>query len=312
MYDFLFGPVPSRRLGFSLGIDLVPKKVCSLNCVYCEVGKTTKLSTERRLYIPAEKITRELIHYFNHHPAPDYITFSGYGEPTLNSGLGRLIRFVKKRYPNVPVAVLTNGTLFSQKEVREELLAADLVLPSLDAATQNTFEQINVPASGLQIESIIEGLVKFRKEFSEEIWLEVFVLPGYNNDIYELDALKNAILKIQPNRVQLNTLDRPGRIEKLKAASGNELEGIRKYWNMENVEIIAKQQLRQNLQSDRSDMEQTILSTISRRPCTVDDLAQMLNTHVNEINKYLRTLESRKKISYARLKRGIFYRVSES
>lgn len=311
MYNFLFGPVPSRRLGFSLGVDLVPKKVCSLNCVYCEVGKTTKVTTERLFYIPPEKITSELIHYFNNNPVPDYITFSGYGEPTLNSGIGRLIRFIKKRHPKVPVAVLTNGTLLSREEVREELLAADVVLPSLDAATQNTFERINVPASGLHIQSIIEGIVKFRKEFSGKIWLEVFILPGYNNDVHELDTLKNAILEIQPDRVQLNTLDRPGRIENLKPAKGNELEAIRKYWNMDNVEIIAKQQQRQNLPSYRSDTEQTILSTIARRPCTIDDLAQILDTHVNEINKYLRIMEEQKKITHIRRKRGIFYMIAE-
>ncbi|MGC9356194.1 MAG: radical SAM protein, partial [Mariniphaga sp.] len=206
-YKYLFGPVPSRRLGMSLGVDLVPRKVCSLNCVYCEVGETTKLTTQRMNYIPATKITSELDHYFSNNPLPDYITFSGYGEPTLNAGIGEIIRYLKEKHPAIPVAVLTNGTLFSEARVRKELLMADLVLPSLDAATQACFEKINVPAQGLTIRDYINGLADFKKEFSGIIWLEVFILPGYNDSETELIALKKAIQKIGPDRIQLNTLD---------------------------------------------------------------------------------------------------------
>jgi len=135
--------VPSRRLGMSLGVDLIPKKVCSLDCVYCEVGHTTKLTTKRREYILYDKVTNELEHYFTNNPNPDYITFSGSGEPTLNSRIGDVLHFIKQKKPDVPVAVLTNGTLFNNKKVRDELLDADVVLPSLDAATENTFQKIN-------------------------------------------------------------------------------------------------------------------------------------------------------------------------
>ena len=113
MYKYIFGPVPSRRLGMSLGVDLVPHKVCSLDCVYCECGPTTKLTTDRKEYIPYEKITKELAHYFANNPDPDYITFSGSGEPTLNSRMGDVLEFIKEKKPNVPIAVLTNGTLLS-------------------------------------------------------------------------------------------------------------------------------------------------------------------------------------------------------
>ena len=134
MYKYLFGPVPSRRLGMSLGVDLVPKKVCSLDCVYCEVGHTTKLTTERKEYIPYDKVTSELEHYFANNPNPDYITFSGAGEPTLNSRIGDVLQFIKQIKPDIPLAVLTNGTLLSDKNVRDELMDANVVLPSLDAA----------------------------------------------------------------------------------------------------------------------------------------------------------------------------------
>lgn len=196
-YKYLFGPVPSRRLGMSLGVDLVPKKVCSFNCIYCEVGPTTKLTTERTEYIPSKKVITELSDYFATSPPPDYIIFSGYGEPTLNSAIGKIIQFIKKNQPDIPVAVLTNGTLFSLAEVRNELINADLVLPSLDAATQEIFEKINVPAKKLFIDEYIQGLVDFRKEFSGKIWLEIFIIPGYNGSVSELAELKKVILKIR-------------------------------------------------------------------------------------------------------------------
>jgi wyosine [tRNA(Phe)-imidazoG37] synthetase (radical SAM superfamily) len=307
MYKYLFGPVPSRRLGMSLGVDLVPKKVCSLNCVYCEVGSTTKLTTKRMEYIPYKKIVEELNNYFSSNPYPDYITFSGYGEPTLNSALGKIIEFIKEKHLNIPVAVLTNGTLFSIPEVRRELYKADLVLPSLDAATRQTFEKINMPAPGILIGDYVQGLVDFRKEFTGKIWLEIFILPGYNDSDEELKELKKAILKINPDRVQLNTLDRPGAVEGLRGASAEELNKIIELWQMGNAEIIAKVQERKNIASYRKDIESAILGTIARRPCTSYDLAQILGTHINEINKYLDTLESEKKIKHVRQERGIFY-----
>ena len=306
-YKYLFGPVPSRRLGMSLGVDLVPKKVCSLNCVYCEVGPTTKLTTKRLEYIPFRKNVTELSDYFATSPTPDYITFSGYGEPTLNSAIGKIIQFIKRNKPEIPVAVLTNGTMLSSTEVRNQLLDADLVLPSLDAATQQVFNKINVPAKGLDIDEYIQGLVDFRKEFTGKIWLEVFILPEYNDHETELTELKEAILKIKPDRIQLNTLDRPGRVENLQPASPEKLNSIVNFWNLQHVEIIAKAPERKNIAAYRKDVKSAILGTIARRPCTADDLAQILGSHINEINKYLETLESEQKIGHLRKERGVFY-----
>lgn len=309
-YKYLFGPVPSRRLGMSLGVDLVPRKVCSLNCVYCEVGETTKLTTQRKNYIPVSKITAELNHYFSNNPTPNYITFSGYGEPTLNAGLGEIVLYLKEKHPAIPVAVLTNGTLFSDARVRKELLMADLVLPSLDAATQTCFEKINVPAEGLNIKDCINGLANFKKEFHGLMWLEVFILPGYNDSEKELLQLKKAFQKIHPDRIQLNTLDRPGRIKDLQGATFKELKNILDFWQPDNAEIIANVKKREQLISYRTDLENAIIGTIARRPCTAEDLAQILGTHINEINKYLSVLEEKQKIEHTRQKRGIFYFLS--
>ncbi len=307
MYKYLFGPVPSRRLGMSLGVDLIPKKVCSLDCVYCEVGKTTKLTLERKEYVKFDKIKEELIHYFNNNPDPDYITFSGSGEPTLNIFIGEIIQFIKQKKPDIPIAVLTNGTLFYNKNIRKELLNADVILPSLDAATEDVFKKINRPIKDLNFNEYIKGLIDFRKEFKGKIWLEIFILPGYNDDENELTELKNMILKIKPDSVQLNTLDRPGTLPNLVSATKQELEKIVNFFNLDNVEIIAISQKRKNLQSYRNDKESAIIETIERRPCTLEDLSEILGLHINEINKYLDVLESDNKIEAIRQDRGIFY-----
>jgi wyosine [tRNA(Phe)-imidazoG37] synthetase (radical SAM superfamily) len=309
MYKYLFGPVPSRRLGMSLGVDLVPRKVCSLDCVYCEVGKTTLLTSIRKEYILYSKVKNELLNYFKTNPDPDYITFSGSGEPTLNIYIGEVLKFVKKHKPNIPVAVLTNGTLFFDAHVRKSILEADIVLPSLDAATKDVFNKINRPAEDLNIEMVIEGLIKFRKEFAGKIWLEILILPGYNDSLNELAEMKKAILKIKPDSVQLNTLDRPGTVQGLRGATRQELKSIVEFLDLDNVEIIAASPQRKKIQAYRNDIENTILETISRRPCTIEDIIEILGIHISEINKYLDVLEADGKIESVKQDRGIFYKL---
>ena len=311
-YKHLFGPVPSRRLGMSLGIDLIPHKICSLNCVYCECGQTTKLTSERREYVPVEDVLGELTDYLSNNPDPEYITFSGAGEPTLHSHLGSVIESVKKLRPQIPVAVLTNGSLFSDPMVRKELMLADVVLPSLDAATDQAFRRINRPAGKFTIDEYIQGLMDFRNEYEGELWLEVLILPGYNDDADNILALKEALIKIDPHRIQLNTLDRPGTMDGLKAATWAELEKIAGQWGLDNVEIIAPAQERQKVKSYRTDTESAILETISRRPCTLKDLEKILGLHMNEINKYLGVLEESGEIETTQQARGTFYQLVKS
>ena len=309
MYKHIFGPVPSRRLGMSLGVDMVPKKVCSLNCVYCEVGPTTRLTSERKPYVPAKDIIRELHDYFQTQDNPDFITFSGYGEPTLNSEIGEIFDYLKREKPEVPIAVLTNGTLLYEKEVRDAIMKADLVLPSLDSATEEGFVKINHPVKTISLRQYVEGLVTFRKEFAGQIWLEIFILPGYNDSITELDALKKELLRIKPDRIQLNTLDRPGTVPGLRSATRQELQSIIDHWKIPNVEIIAAVLERTKMVSYRKDVENVIIETINRRPCTLDDLSKILGLHVNELNKYLDALEASGKVHTERQDRGLFYMI---
>jgi len=311
MYKHLFGPVPSRRLGMSLGVDLVPHKVCSLNCVYCECGASTELTTERKEYVSYNEIITELNDFFKNNPKPDYITFSGAGEPTLNIHIGKVIDYIKSNFKNIPIAVLTNGSLLINKQVQEELLNADLILPSLDAATNLAFKKIDRPSNTLNIEDYINGLIEFSEIFTGDLWLEIMILPGFNDDIENLSLLKEAIIKIKPKKIQLNTLDRPGVIDNIRAASRIELQNIIDLWKIPNIEIIASSAKRKDNKSFRKDTENAILETISRRPCTLEDLVKILGLHVNEINKYLDVLDSDNKIDVSRQERGIFYQIKK-
>ena len=307
MYKHLFGPIPSRRLGMSLGVDLVPGKVCTLNCVYCEVGKTTNLTTERKEYSSIQEIERELVRYLDNNPAPDHITITGSGEPTLNSKLGAFIDFVKKIRSDIPIAVLTNGTLLYDPQVRKELLKADIILPSLDGATKEAFLKIDRPNSTLNLKEYIDGLAAFRKEFRGEIWLEVFIIPGYNDDEKNLIAFKKAFEKIKPDSIQLNTLDRPGLVRNIRAATRVELQRIIDFWRLDNVTIIAAAPKRKNIVAYRRDAETAILDTLARRPCTIDDLANILGIPEADIHKYLDVLIYEKKIKTTKGNRGVFY-----
>ncbi len=312
MYKHLFGPVPSRRLGMSLGVDLIPHKICSLNCVYCECGATTSLTHERKEYVPVDEVYSELKDFFKTNPDPDYLTFSGAGEPTLHKHIGEVIAFLKELRPEIPVAVLTNGTLFGDPEVREELMLADVVLPSLDAATDLALRRINRPRRELKASGYIKGLIEFRREFKGEIWLEILILPGYNDGEENLMALKEAIRKINPDRIQLNTLDRPGTVEGLLPARMSQLQEIASFFDLDKVEIIAPPEERNQVKSYRTDVESAILETIARRPCTLADLEKILGLHINEINKYLGVLEEAGKLESVQQERGVFYQVRNS
>jgi wyosine [tRNA(Phe)-imidazoG37] synthetase (radical SAM superfamily) len=306
---YLFGPVPSRRLGVSLGVDLVPHKVCSLNCVYCEVGRTTNLTIARREYVPIAEVIQELEAYLSLDPDLDFVTFSGQGEPTLNSGLGQVIDFIKDNYPPYQVAVLTNGTLFWDEKVRAEVMRADVLLPDLDAVSELAFLKVNRPAKELEIGRIIEGLIKLRQEFQGKIYLELFLVPGLNDTETELTLLKETIGKIKPDIIQLNTLDRPGTESWVRPLSREKLEEILGFFAPLPVEIVANPQSRKKIQSFHQDISDQILETIKRRPSTDKDLGAILGLHPNELNKYLSDLIAAGKIETEELARGVFFKI---
>ncbi len=307
MYKYLFGPVPSRRLGMSLGVDLVTHKICSLDCIYCECGRTTELTVDRKEYVSHDAVIGELKMYFKQNPDPDYITFSGSGEPTLSSRIGDVISWIKDNKPGVRIAVLTNGTLLCHREVRDALLPADLVMPSLDAAVFTAFQRINRPCAGIDLDQYIKGIADFKKVYTGKLALEILILPGVNDSLEDLQALKSACEIILPDVIQLNTLDRPGAVADISPATHERLLEIESFLGKDRVEIIAAAVKRKGTKAYRKDMESAILETIHRRPCTPEDLASILGTHINDINKYLSVLELEGTIESLRQERGVFY-----
>ncbi|MCF7975645.1 MAG: radical SAM protein [Phycisphaerae bacterium] len=204
----VFGPVPSRRLGLSLGIDLVPYKVCSLDCVYCQIDRTTEKSLTRKAYVDIQTILDQLKARLADGVKADVISLTGSGEPTLNTGLGDLIDGIRT-LTSIPIAIITNSTLLNDPEVRTQCAKADMILPSLDAVLPEAYARVNRPCESLTVQALIQGLVDFRAQFSGQIWLEIFLVEGLNTDPDHLDALKLAIERIAPDRVQLNTAVRP-------------------------------------------------------------------------------------------------------
>ncbi len=283
---YVFGPVPSRRLGRSLGLDITPYKTCTFDCVYCQLGRTTNRTVQRKEYVPKDLVLSELRGFLDEIEGDiDYITFAGSGEPTLHSRIGEMIDAIKAM-TDIPVAVITNGSLLFREDVRSDLLNADLVLPSLDAATEPAFRAVNQPHESLEIKRVIQGIEMFRKEFNGKFWLEIMIVKGMNDGIYEIKALLDAVSRIDPDRVQLNTVVRPS-AEDVEAAGRDEMMRIRERFG-ENAEIIAD--VRIGVRAD-------ILPLLQRRPLTMDEISDALQVHRNEAAKYLRELVERGEVA---------------
>ena len=284
----IFGPVPSRRLGFSLGIDVIPYKTCSFDCVYCQLGKTTRKTVERREYVSQKVVLNEVEQVLKQGRKIDYITFSGSGEPTLNSQIGQMIHEIKKM-TSLPVAVLTNGSLLFQAKLREELYQADLVIPSLDAASQEVLLKVNRPHFSLKIDEIIRGIKEFCRKFTGEVWLEIMLVEGINDTEEEIEKLASTLSEIDLDRVQLNTVIRPPAEEFARPVNLARLKEVKNIFG-KKCEIIVEVE-RTHQKSFKKDISEAIQTMIKRRPVTLEDLCQSLGLHRNEVIKYVESLE---------------------
>ena len=209
-HDIVFGPILSRRLGRSLGIDPVMRNICCQDCIYCEAGKTEILTLKRDEYVPLDNIISELDKVLKDSPELDYITFSGLGEPTLNLKIGDVIRHLKKNYPQHPVCLLTNGMLLGDPQVQQDVADVDLVIPSLDASNAEEFARINRPGSEMDFDTFITGLAHFTHIFKGKIYLELFIVPGINDSDESIARFAEIIRTMRLDKIQLNALDRPG------------------------------------------------------------------------------------------------------
>lgn len=299
----IFGPVPSRRLGRSLGVDLVPFKTCSYDCIYCQLGRTTNKTLERKEWVPLQDVIDQLKDHL--HSKPDYITLSGSGEPTLFSSLDQLILGIKE-ITNIPVAVLTNGSMLWLPEVRNSIKRADVVIPSLDGGSSQIFQYVNRPHKDITFSKMLQGLVEFRNAYSGQYWLEVFLLAGVTTTQMEIKRLKTCIAAIQPDRVQVNTVTRPPAENFADPVPQKQLEQITAEL-YETVEVIADYK-DIHKQQDFSAQREDVLTLLQRRPCSIQDIAAGLGLHRNEVLKYIEELSAEGKIEKKPQNRQLYYK----
>ncbi|NLB55867.1 MAG: radical SAM protein [Lentisphaerae bacterium] len=285
-YKHLFGPVPSRRFGRSLGIDLVQKKVCTIDCLFCQVGRTTDLTSVRAEYVPVAEVISELDDWKASGGESNFITLSGSGEPTLNSRFGDVINYVKQHF-DTPMLVLTNGTLLHLPEVREAAAKADIVKASLSAWDQESFEKMNRPCPEITFEKLVSGEKAFRKMFKGELWLEVFILPGVNSKPEQVARIAEIAGEIRPDRVQLNTVARPPAYADAVAADKSTLDLLADVFSP-RAEIIAK--FNSSSCDHTSVTGARILAMLERRPCTGTQIADAFGIHHGEALKYITAL----------------------
>jgi len=300
---YTFGPVPSRRLGLSLGVDVIPNKLCSLDCVYCEVGVTDKRGLARKEYLPANEILAEVKEVIAEYPNLDHITISGSGEPTLNSKIGDIIRGIKQM-TKVPVAVLTNGTLLNLPEVRRDLMDADIVSPSLDAVSADIFEKVDRPNPKLRINAVIDGIKAFRQEYQGRMWIEILFVKGMNDHDEEVFKMKQVLDEIQPEKVHLNTVIRPPAYAIAQPVGENRLKEIQKILGNRS-EIVGIFKETHKTQEHTID-EQAILALLKRRAMTVDQMTESLAMRKEEIIISLKQL-TREKFIKSRVFNGEEY-----
>jgi wyosine [tRNA(Phe)-imidazoG37] synthetase (radical SAM superfamily) len=306
----LFGPVNSRRLGLSQGIDLLPPKTCNFNCIYCEINRAPQLSCERGEHVPTATIIAEIDELLADAARVrdlDVFTITASGEPTLHTGIGTIIRHIKEK-TDKPVAILTNGSQLHLKEVQEDLMAADIVIPSLDAARVESFRRVNRPAKcSADLETIISGIADFSRKFTGEIWLEILLVKNINDTPADIRALQKAIDRIGPTRVQLNTVARPPFESFAKPLTRKRMEEIKREIEKEYdypVDILAGSKDDEITDSGKgreglselipaAKVEDEINKMLLRRPCTASEIAATLNVNVEHASELLRDMENR-------------------
>jgi len=305
----IYGPVPSRRLGFSLGVDILPYKTCSFDCVYCQLGRTGRKSGRRGRYFSSRDILRQIKGAIDKNPRINHITFSGSGEPTLHTEIGSLIRKIKKM-TDIPVVVLTNSSLLTRPPVRRALMAADIVVPSLDAATAASFRRVNRPLPSVRVEDVISALSVFRREFKGRIWLEVMLVKGLNDSPADIKALKKAVARIRPDKVQLNTVVRPPAEKWARPLSRGALNKIKKELGGRTEVVV---DFRKRPGSPASpDIRKAILAMAERRPVTLEDIISSLGKKEMEVRPHLETLLRWQRISRQKHEGAVYYATAKA
>ena len=292
-YEYLFGPVPSRRLGRSLGVDLIPFKTCTMNCRFCQLGDSDCALSERAEYVPMNHVLAELDRWNNQGGRADHITLAGSGEPTLHADFGEVFRWVKD-HTEIASVLLTNGSLFYLPEVRSAAALADKVKVTLSAWDQESFQQIHRPAPGVTFAQLIEGELAFRKEFSGELSVEVFIVEGMNSDVSEVKKIAKWVEEINPDRIDLNTAVRPPADSGVKAVSPEQLAELADLLGPK-AEVTAS--FKNQETSTQNVTPETLLGLIQRHPATAEQLARDFNAPVQSLSKTLDAMVAENQLS---------------
>ena len=292
----VFGPVLSKRLGNSLGIDVIPHKTCSYNCIYCQLGSEENTITDLKNYYSVDEIIYELKEALLNNKNIDYITFTGSGEPTLYKDLKKLIYEIKQ-ITDIPVCIITNGSLLYKQEMRSNLLLADLVIPSLDAGNEDTFKLIDNPNKEIDFDKMVEGLIEFKKVFKGEYWLEIFLLKDINDNEDELDDIIKIVNKIKPDRIQLITATRRVANEKAKALTDEELKKIKKYFKARcDIEVDIPSVSDNHKGNAKKITEEDIVNFLIRQPDTAYLISKSFNEEERKVKELLDTLIKKNKV----------------
>lgn len=285
---YIFGPVPSRRLGVSLGISPIPKKTCNYSCIYCQLGRTDHLTNQRKMYFRIQAILEEFDLFLMKAKDFEVVTIVGEGEPTLYLGLGKLIKEIKKRTEK-PVAVITNGALLYDPQVRAELGGADIVLPTVDAYDQTSFEKINRPFGTLKYEQVIAGLITFSETFAGQLWIEIMLVDGINDDDESLEKFARILQRIRYDRLYLNTPVRPPAEPYAKAVSSERMKRAAERLGGISIDILASK----GFHSEIPDHKEAILSIIKRHPMNRAEIEGFLKSRgCEDINAILDELRN--------------------
>ena len=309
---YVFGPVASRRLGISLGVDPIRKHSCTLDCIYCEAGKTEELTCQRQEFAPLEAVQSELAEVLNRAPELDYITFSGAGEPTLYEHLPELACWIKKNYPQYKICLLTNGTLLNDPEVCKVLEYVDLAMPNFDASNNEELQIINRPAPGITVESLAEGIRNAARLYPGKVTLELFIVPQVNDNSESIRRFAEYIKTFEGLRsVQLNTLDRPGVVDWIKPAPAETIKRfIAALEDIVFVESVGRFRIRSKAQKSDIRLDEAdnrLLELVMRRPATVQDIALALNITPEQACRKAEDLLKSGVLCAEKMPNGVFY-----
>lgn len=306
---FLFGPVPSRRLGRSLGIDIVSHKSCGFDCIYCELGSTTNKTVMRQRFVDPGDVLKEVHEYLRHAPQLDYVTFSGSGEPTLSTDIGLLVKEIKLHY-TYPIAVLTNSSLLGRADVQEDLRQIDVVIASLDAGTEEVLERINQPHPSVRLQDIIDGLIAFREQFSGQLWLEILFCKDVNDSPEHVKALAGIATRIRPHKVQLGTVFRPPADPTVTPVSTEFLHEIAPQF-APAAEVVSSFRPA-TVQALSEGAREKILDMLQRRPCSLKETSQALGLSRDEVGQWIDVLESEGAIERIYFSGDVYYQARKT